>query len=79
MLKVVILILTVYNADTGDMLYRKQEQMPSFSVSGDRIEDCRKEGVLRAYLLAQKYRRQFSNATANVDCEWHDAPPSEPA
>ena len=79
MLKIVILILTVYNADTGDVLYTAQEQMPNFSVSGDRIEDCRKQGVLRAYLLAQRYRQDFPNATANVDCEWHDAPPSNPA
>ena len=78
-IKIVILILTVYNADTGDVLYQKQEQMPNFSISGDRIEDCRQQGVLRAYLLAQNYRKRFPNATANVDCEWHDAAPSDPA
>ena len=79
MLRIVILILTVYNADTGDVLYTIQEQMPGFSISGDRIEECRKDGVRRADQLTQRYRQKFPNATTNVDCEWHDAASSDPA
>ena len=38
-----LLYLTVYNCDTGAVLYESARQMPAFSVSGDRLEDCRQE------------------------------------
>jgi hypothetical protein len=72
--KVVVLLLSVYNADTGDLLYESERQMPEFSVSGNRIEDCRIEGVRRAKVLAANFRQTYPNATANVDCEWRLSP-----
>ena len=70
MLKVVVLILTVTNCDTGVLIYKNVREMPSFSVSGDRIEDCRIEGVAKAKELVEWYRATYPNASANVDCQW---------
>ena len=49
--KIVLLYLTVYNCDTGAVLYESARQMPVFSVSGDRLADCRQEGVSQAHAL----------------------------
>ena len=70
MLKIVVMILTVTNCDTGEMLYKNTREMPGFSVSGDRIEDCREEGVAKAKELAEWYRATYPNASANVSCLW---------
>mgnify|MGYP001584897326 CR=1 FL=1 len=69
-LMVVLLYLTVIDADTGNLLYRLTRQMPEFSVSGDRIEECRQEGVEKAKALAARYRVKYPNAFANVSCQW---------
>lgn len=80
MTKVVWLLILVHNADTGVLLHRYEEQMPSFSVSNDPIEDCRKEGVRLAHKLTAHYRAKgFSNAFTNVDCEWRYGRPINPA
>ena len=56
--KIVLLYLTVYNCDTGAVLYQSARPMPVFSVSGDRLEDCRQEGVSQAdALTARSVRR----------------------
>ena len=54
--KVVMLYLTVYNCDTGAVLYQTTRQMPEFSVSGDRVEDCRKTGVQQAKTLMAHFQ-----------------------
>lgn len=72
--KVVVLYLTVYSCDTGAVLYQSMRQMPDFSVSGDRIEDCRKIGVERAKALTERFRHTSPNASSNVVCRWE--PPS---
>ena len=69
-LMVVLLYLTITDADTGNLLYSLTRQMPEFSVSGDRIEECRIEGVEKAKALAARYRLKYPNAVANVDCQW---------
>ena len=70
MLKVVVLILTVTNCDTGELLWKGRYEMPEFSVSGNRMEDCRLFGVAEAKNLAEHYRATYPNASANVDCQW---------
>ena len=67
---IVVLYLTVWNTDTGILLWKGRYQMPDFSVSGNRIEDCRIFGVDEAKHLAEHYRTKYPNATANVDCQW---------
>lgn len=67
--KIVLLYLTVYNCDTGAVLYESARQMPAFSVSGDRLEDCRQEGVSQAALTA-RYRKAYPHASTNVLCRW---------
>ena len=67
--KIVMLYLTVYNCDTGAVLY-ENARMPAFSVRGDRIEDCRQEGVSRADALTARYRKAYPHASTNVVCRW---------
>lgn len=77
---VVWLVLTVADGDTGEYLYRYETQMDWFSVSGDRIEDCRIHGVTLGKRLANLYREKgHPNAFANVDCEWRPGKPQNPA
>jgi hypothetical protein len=68
--KVVVLYLTVYNCNTGAVLYQDTRQMPDFSVTGDRVEDCRQAGVSRAKALTAHYRKAYPNASTNVACRW---------
>ncbi len=68
--KIVLLYLTVYNCDTGAVLYESARQMPVFSVSGDRLEDCRQEGVSQADALTARYRKAYPHASTNVVCRW---------
>ena len=42
----VVLSLTVHDCDTGKLLSQNEIPMPEFSISGDRMEDCRKQGVV---------------------------------
>ena len=68
--KIVLLYLTVYNCDTGAVLYESARQMPVFLVSGDRLEDCRQEGVSQAHALTARYRKVYPHASTNVVCRW---------
>jgi hypothetical protein len=77
--KIVMLYLTVYNCDTGAVLYQSARQMPDFSVSGDRIEDCRKAGTQRANTLTARFRQTFPATSTNVVCRWERARPSQRA
>ena len=69
-LMVVLLYLTITDADTGNLLYSLTRQMPEFSVSGDRIEECREQGIEKAMVLVPRYRLKYPNAFANVNCQW---------
>lgn len=75
--KVVVLYLTVYSCDTGAVLSARQ--MPEFSVSGDRVEDCRKTGVQQAKTLAARFQENYPHASANVVCRWERGPLSQRA
>ena len=56
--KIVLLYLTVYNCDTGAVLYQSARQMPVFSVSGDRLEIAvKKELAKRTHLRPVTVRR----------------------
>lgn len=70
MLKVVVLVLTVWNADDGAKLYESKRDFISFAITGNRIEDCRMTGVESAHLLTNQFRLTYPNATTNVDCHW---------
>ena len=72
--KIVLLYLTVYNCDTGAVLYESARQMPVFSVSGDRLEDCRQEGVSQADALTARYRKAYPHASTNVVCDGNVRP-----
>lgn len=79
LVKVVMMYLITWNCDTGTKLAEYTKQMPEFSVSGDRIEDCRKEGVAKAKELTAKYKAEYNNVSTNVDCQWEDGKPEQPA
>jgi hypothetical protein len=72
-----MLALTVYDYNTGTVLYQSTQQMPSISISGDHVDDCREAGVLRARELTERWRRRYPNASTNIVC--YLKKPSEPA
>ena len=73
--KIVMLYLTVYNCDTGAVLYQSTRQISDFSVSGNRVEDCRQEGVSQAKALTTRYRAAYPHASTNVVCRWERGRP----
>jgi len=77
--QVVMLYLTVYNCETGAVLFQSTRQMPEFSISGDRIEDCRKAGVQQASALTARFRKKYPRTSSNVDCRWERGRPSQRA
>jgi hypothetical protein len=77
--KIVMLYLTVYNCDTGAVLYESARRMPDFSLSGDRIEDCRQEGVRKAEALTARFRKTHPYASTNVVCRWEGGQASQRA
>lgn len=73
--KVVMLFVAVYDCDTGALLFESARQMPDFSVSGDPVEDCRREGVNQARVLTARYRVTYPNSSTNVVCTWERGRP----
>jgi len=80
MIKVVILILTTWNCNTGQMLTQSEYDdslLPTYSVEGkvDRIERCRKSGVSAAKKLTRQFEKTgLDNVSTNVDCHWGAIP-----
>ena len=68
--KIVLLYLTVYNCHTGAVLHQSARQMPFFSMIGDRLEDCRQEGVSQADAPTARYRKAYPHASTNMVCRW---------
>lgn len=67
---VVLMILSVSDTWTGDLLY-KREQIFNFSVRGNLMQDCIETGVPEAKRLALQYRANGRpHASANVACKW---------
>jgi hypothetical protein len=67
----VVLHLTVWDADTGKMLLDIEREVTGFTISADKIADCRMTGLDAASQLTARYRAKYPNAFTNVDCEWH--------
>ena len=72
MIKVVVIILTVWNTSNGDKLYEITREFDGLSVSGNRIEECRRFGVREAYRLTDTYRATNPDTSTNVDCHWEE-------
>lgn len=70
MIKIVVLVLTVWNTDNGDKLFELKRDWQAFAISGNQIEDCRIYGVETAHRLTDKYRAEGYAASTNVDCHW---------
>lgn len=74
MVKIVVLVLTVWNAANGDKLYESIRVFDDLAVSGNRIEECRSFGVSEAHRLTRAYRTSYPDASTNVDCQWEKRP-----
>jgi hypothetical protein len=74
MVKIVVLVLTVWNTATGDKLHEIRQGWDRFNVTGNPIEECRRYGVRMAYKASEFYQRQYPFASSNVDCHWEDRP-----
>ena len=72
MIRVVVLVLTVYNTANGDKLYEASMDFDRMSVNGNLIEDCRVWGVNAAKRLTEEWREQGYDASTNVNCHWED-------
>jgi hypothetical protein len=72
--KVVILILTVWNTANGDKLFELSRAFDGFSISGNRVEECRRLGMREAHKLTDQYRSNYPDASTNVDCHWVTRP-----
>lgn len=70
MIKVVVLILTVWNTSNGDKLFEHKKTFDVFSISGDLINDCRIYGVREAHRLSDEYGKTNKTVSTNVDCHW---------
>lgn len=70
LVKIVVLYLLTANYDTGITLFEKRWEMDGYAVSGNPIEYCRTEGVRMAHELTDFYRKEYPNASTNIDCQW---------
>lgn len=68
--KVVVLIVSILNSETGTLLHEEMQTMPEFSMTGSHIEDCRLNGIARGKKLVAQYRVNYPYAFANVNCTW---------
>ncbi len=67
---VFILILQVWNVDTGERLFREVIEFPVPQISVD-LGYCRDEGKKAAKRLSQKWTSQeHPNVTTNFSCSW---------
>lgn len=74
MIKVVILVLTVWDTSAGVKLYEIERPFDDFSISGNHIEDCRQWGVREAHKLTDQFKSTHPWASSNVDCHWEWTP-----
>jgi len=72
MIKVLVLILTTYNYNTGDLLFFSAEMM-------DPKENCIELGTVKAKEISQKFRvKGLDNASTNVQCRYVEVDPKGP-
>lgn len=76
MIKVVVLVITVWNTSDGTKLYDETSVFDAqIAAHVNRIEACRRFGVLRAYDLTEEYKAKgHAWASTNVDCHWEERP-----
>lgn len=74
MIKVVILVLTVWNTSDGTKLAEFTKTFDGFSITGNMIEDCRVWGVREAHKLTDQYKQTYPWASSNVNCSWQWTP-----
>ena len=72
MIMVVVLYLITWNCDTGVKLWESDPLIAvSYSISGNRMEDCRQYGVKIAKMKTEEWNtRGYDNVSTNVDCQW---------
>jgi len=76
MIKVLFVVISVWDANTGKVLREMEEQQASYVT----IEACRRAAVQRAHGLTAHYLAHgYANAFTNVDCEWRNGFPMDPA
>lgn len=68
---VLIMHLLVHDCDTGLLLYARDADAPSFSISGKPRLDCITSAIPTARRIAMRFRANgYPNASANVTCRW---------
>ena len=72
MIRVVVLLLSVYDTSTGTLLLEENGRQFQYSplLHNNPIEQCRKAGVKRAHELTEWFKPQYPYASTNVDCHW---------
>lgn len=68
--------LSVWDADTGTMLAEVDRQMPSYIEHPD---TCLQATLPEARKVAAHWRLTYPNAFINIDCEFREGSPSDPA
>ncbi len=68
MIMMIILVLNVWNVDTGERLFHLQTDLP---LAHNLDTDCRKEGAKEAKRLSREWTSQENpNVTTNFSCRW---------
>ena len=78
MLKTVVLVLTIWNCDTGTILEETDpvviewERVSSaFPQERNRMAECLIEGNRQAHKMTRSWKKEgFGNVTTFVDCKW---------
>ena len=68
----VVMYLSIINADTGDTLYQYHEALPNLMNEDpvSRFKDCLEHGTSQASTIAEVWRRTYPHAFAHVNCRW---------
>ena len=69
---VVVMYLSIINADTGNTLYQYREPLNAIAGADpiSRFKDCLEHGTSQASTIAEIWRRTYPNAFAHVNCKW---------
>lgn len=75
MIKIVVMVITVWNTSTGDLLKEVRQDWDRFNITGNPIEECRRYGVQQAYKMTEWFKKLgYDYASTNVDCHWEERP-----
>ena len=65
---VLLLILQVWNVDTGERLFREAMELPEAQTL---LVDCRDKGIEEAKRLSREWTSpEHPNVTTNFSCSW---------